>query len=147
MGICSELCSLCWSFIAARVLSCLTTKTHRIQDILNNLWYRLAIYVLEKFGRWPSYTTGQLNPVPQYITGPVQVSHRENIYETVVWDAPYIRIIRLCNPLGSWNNHSIRSLPFGEVLIINRNQRKFVCTSVCFVQKKFCERACKPLKF
>ena len=84
MGICSDHCLLCWSFIAARVLSCLTTKTHRIQDILNNLWYRLAIYVLEKFDRWPSYTTGQLNLVPQYITGPVQVRHRENIYETVV---------------------------------------------------------------
>ena len=83
MGICSDHCLLCWSFIAARVLSCLT-KTHRIQEILNNLWYRLAIYVLEKFGRWPSYTTGQLNPVPQYITRPAQVSHRENIYETVV---------------------------------------------------------------
>ena len=84
MGICSDHCLWCWSFIAARVLSCLTTKTHRIQDILNNLWYRLAIYVLEKFDRWPSYTTGQLNLVPQYITGPVQVRHRENIYETVV---------------------------------------------------------------
>ena len=84
MGICSDHCLLCWSFIAARVLSCLTTKTHRIQDILNDLWYRLAIYVLEKFGRWPSYTTRQLNLVPQYITGSVQVSHRENIYETVV---------------------------------------------------------------
>ena len=84
MGICSDHCLLCLSFIAARVLSCLTTKTHRIQEILNNLWYRLAIYVLEKFGRWQSYTTGQLNPVPQYIAGPAQVSHRENIYETVV---------------------------------------------------------------
>ena len=84
MGICSDHCLLCWSFIAAKVLSCLTTKTHRIQDILNNLWYRLAIYVLEKFGRWPSYTTGQLNPVSQCIAGPVQVSHRGNIYETVV---------------------------------------------------------------
>ena len=84
MGICSDHCLLLWSFIAARVLSCLTTKTHRIQEILNNLWYRLAIYALEKLGRWPSYTTGQLNPVPQYITGPDRVSHRENIYETVV---------------------------------------------------------------
>ena len=74
----------CVGVLLQPVLSCLTTKTHRIQEILNNLWYRLAIYVLEKFGRWPSYTTGQLNPVPQYITGPAQVSHRENIYETVV---------------------------------------------------------------
>ena len=86
MGICVDHCLLCCSIIAAGLLSCLTGITHRIQDILNNLWYRLALYTLEKFGRWPNYSTGRLNPIKEGSTNEIPASQEiaRNAEETIV---------------------------------------------------------------
>ena len=86
MGICTDHCLLCCSVIAARLLSCLTGITHRTQDLLNNLWYRLALFTLEKFSRWPNYSTGHLNVIKEDYTNEIPVSQEitRDAGETIV---------------------------------------------------------------
>ena len=43
----------------ARILSCLTRCVMSAQEILNTVWYRLALYTAKRVGRWPNYTTGE----------------------------------------------------------------------------------------
>ena len=67
---CCNICVFCFCQIITLWLSCITRITHRLQEILNNLWYRIALMTLERFARWPNYTTGRLNLVD---TTPIQI--------------------------------------------------------------------------
>ena len=86
MGICVDHCLLCCSIIAAGLLSCLARITHRIQDLLNNLWYQLALFTLERFARWPNYSTGHLNSIREDYTNEVPVNQEitRDAEETIV---------------------------------------------------------------
>ena len=87
MGICIDHCLLCCSVIAAELLFCLTRITHRTQDFLNSLRYRLALFTIQEFGRWPNYITGQLNPVireGRINEAPVDQEIVRDIDETIV---------------------------------------------------------------
>ena len=63
MGVCGNICLYCCCQIVTLGLSCLTRITHSTQELLNTIWFRVALITLERFGRWPNYTTGQLNLV------------------------------------------------------------------------------------
>ena len=68
MGICQDLMCYCLHGLAALCLAKLSGFTHQIQDTLNLLWYHLAISTLNRFDRWPNYTTGRLVTPSRYIT-------------------------------------------------------------------------------
>ena len=63
MGACTDV--LCFGVFSslAHCLSILSNFTHAIQSLLNSLWFSLALTILERLGRWPNYTTGQLTQV------------------------------------------------------------------------------------
>ena len=81
MGLCNENCLFCCCQLVTLLLSCLTRIIHNFQDLLNTLWFRVALIILERFGRWPNYTTGQLNPVvnPNHI----QIGTSEEVTVTI----------------------------------------------------------------
>ena len=48
-----------------RILACLTSCAVSVQEALNTVWYRFALYTAKKAGRWPNYTTGELYNLPE----------------------------------------------------------------------------------
>ena len=36
-----------------------------VQEALNTVWYRFALYTAKRAGRWPNYTTGELYNLPE----------------------------------------------------------------------------------
>ena len=57
--------TLCCLATIARILSCLTRCVMSVQETLNTVWYRFALYTAKQVGRWPNYTTGEFYDLPQ----------------------------------------------------------------------------------
>ena len=77
MGTCTNVLCFCVLSSLAQCLSILSNFTHAIQTLLNSLWFSLALTILERLGRWPNYTTGQLTQVPRSFR-PVEDTSRED---------------------------------------------------------------------
>ena len=68
MGVCTDVWCFCVLGALAHCLSALSHLNHNLQNLLNTLWYQLALVVLTRLDRWPNYTTGQLAPIPRFLT-------------------------------------------------------------------------------
>ena len=64
MGNCTQPINHCVLGIIAAGIACLHEITHQVQNLLNTCWYRLALTTINRLGRWPNLTTGQLGPIP-----------------------------------------------------------------------------------
>ena len=78
MGTCTGVLCFCVLSSLAHCLSILSNFTHAIQTLLNSLWFSLALTILERLGRWPNYTTGQLTQVPRTFI-PIEDISREEL--------------------------------------------------------------------
>ena len=55
----------CCLGLIARTLACFTRCFNWIQELLNTIWYRFALYAARTAGKWPNYTTGELSDIPE----------------------------------------------------------------------------------
>ena len=98
MGTCTNV--LCFHVLSslAQCLSILSNFTHAIQTLLNSLWFSLALTILERLGRWPNYTTGQLTQVPRSFR-PIEDTSREDSQVEVpieIVETPQIQRAEIC---------------------------------------------------
>ena len=69
-----------------------------IQTLLNSLWFSLALTILERLGKWPNYTTGQLTQVPRSFR-PIEDTSREDFQGEVpieIIEIPQIQRTEIC---------------------------------------------------
>ena len=98
MGTCTDVLCFCVLSSLAQCLSILSNFTHAIQTLLNSLWFSLALTILERLGRWPNYTTGQLTQVPRSFR-PIEDTSREDFQVEVpieIIETPQIQIAEIC---------------------------------------------------
>ena len=98
MGACTDVLYFCVFSSLAQCLSILSNFTHAIQTLLNSLWFSLALTILERLGRWPKYTTGQLNRVPRSFR-PIEDTSREDFQVEVpieIIETPQIQRAEIC---------------------------------------------------
>ena len=98
MGTCTDVLCFCVLSSLAQCLSILSNFTHAIQTLLNTLWFSLALTILERLGRWPNYTTGQLTQVPRSFR-PIEDTSKEDFQVEVpieIVDTPQIQRAEIC---------------------------------------------------
>ena len=98
MGTCTNVLCFCVLSSLAQCLSILSNFTHAIQTLLNSLWLSLALTILERLGRRPNYTTGQLTQVPSSFR-PIEDTSKEDFQVEVpieIVDTPQIQRTEIC---------------------------------------------------
>ena len=98
MGTCTNVLCFCVLSSLAQCLSILSNFTHAIQTLLNSLWFSLALTILERLGRWPNYTTGQLTQVPRSFS-PTEDTSREDFQVEIpieIVETPQIQRGEIC---------------------------------------------------
>ena len=98
MGTCTNVLCFCVLSSSAQCLSILSNFTHAIQALLNSIWFSLALTILERLGRWPNYTTGQLTQVPRSFR-PIEDTSREDFQVEVpieIVETPQIQRAEIC---------------------------------------------------
>ena len=65
MGNCTQPVTHCMLSAAAVSLVCLHRIAHQFLNLLNTCWYRITLVAINRLGRWPNLTTGQLGPIPR----------------------------------------------------------------------------------
>ena len=100
MGVCTDVWCFCILGALAHCLSALSHLNHNLQNLLNTLWYQLALVVLTRLDRWPNYTTGQLAPVPRSLsTAQTQEVNEETLIEIpIVEEFPQTYRVEVCHP-------------------------------------------------
>ena len=91
--------SWCGSAMYTQCLFILSNFTHAIQTLLNTLWFSLALTLLERLGRWPNYTTGQLTQVPRSFRQ-IEDTSREDFQVEVpieIVETPQIQRAEICD--------------------------------------------------
>ena len=99
MGACTDVLCFCVFSSLAQCLSILSNFTHAFQTLLNSLWFSLALTILERLGRWPNYTTGQLTQVPRSFR-PIEDTSREDFQVEVpieIIETPQIQRAEICH--------------------------------------------------
>ena len=64
MGVCIEYMCQCFYGASARCLAAAHRGAHNALEIIDTLWYQLALASALRIGMWPNFTTGRLDPIP-----------------------------------------------------------------------------------